>query len=83
MAKVENKQVTKNKENQKVSESGGSNKEQVEKKTFLIRNTSGQDLTVCGVRLNPFEQLKTELVKVPQNLKRLEERGLIVISEVN
>ena len=83
MAKAENKQLEKVKENQKVSESEGLNKEQVKKKTFLIRNTSGQDLTVCGVRINPFEKLKIDLVKIPQNLKRLEERGLIEISQVD
>ena len=83
MAKAENKQLEKVKENQKVSESGGSNKEQVKKKTLLIRNTYGQDLTVCGVRINPFEKLKVELAKLPQNLKRPQERGLIEISEVD
>ena len=83
MGKVENKQVDKNKENQKIPEARGSNKEQAEKKTFLIRNTSGQDLTVCGVRINPFEKLKVKLAKLPQNLKRLQERGLIEISEID
>ena len=51
--------------------------------TYLIRNTSGQDLTICGVRVNPFEKLQIDLVKIPENLKRLEERGLIEITEVN
>ena len=50
---------------------------------YLIRNTSGQDLTICGVRVNPFEKLQIDLVKIPENLKRLEERGLIEITEVN
>jgi len=83
MEKAENKQVEKSKENQKPQEGKGSNKEQVKKKTFLIRNTSGQDLTVCGVRINPFEKLKVKLAKLPQNLKRLQERGLIEISEID
>lgn len=51
--------------------------------TYLIRNTSGQDLTICGVRVNPFEKLQIDLVKIPENLERLEERGLIEITEVN
>ena len=83
MERAENKQVKKSKENQKPQEVRGSDEEQVEKKTFLIRNTSGQDLTVCGVRINPFEKLKVELTKIPQNLKRLQERGLIEISEID
>ncbi len=56
---------------------------QQRKGTYLIRNTSGQDLTICGVRVNPFEKLQIDLVKIPENLKRLEERGLIEITEVN
>ena len=83
MERAETKQVKKSKENQKPQEVRGSDKEQVKKKTFLIRNTSGQDLTVCGVRINPYEKLQIELKGIPKNLKRLEEKGLIVISEVN
>ena len=83
MAKNENKQVEISKENQKVSEKGGSNKRQSQKNTYLIKNTSGQDLTVCGVRLNPFERLKVELPSISNHLKRLSERGLIEITEVD
>jgi len=63
----------------------GKEKQEVRQRrgTYLIRNTSGQDLTICGVRVNPFEKLQIELVKIPENLKRLEERGLIEITEVN
>ncbi|SMO59390.1 hypothetical protein SAMN06269117_11315 [Balnearium lithotrophicum] len=82
MEKTENKEMEKNKENQKIQDVGVSNKEQPQRKTFLIKNSSGQDLTICGVRLNPFEKLKVELSEIPANLKRLEERGLIEISEV-
>ena len=68
-----------------VNSQKGKEKQEVQQRrgTYLIRNTSGQDLTICGVRVNPFEKLQIELVKIPENLKRLEERGLIEITEVN
>jgi len=78
MEKTENKQTNKKQEAQSVSENRGSSKIKYE-----IRNISGQDLTVCGVRINPYEKLRVELKEIPKNLKRLEEKGLIVISEVN
>ena len=79
MGKPVEKQSSKGKENQGSAQVRSGGKE----RTFLIKNTSGQDLTVCGVRINPFERLKVKLTKVPKNLKRLEERGLIEIIEVN
>jgi len=79
MGKSVEKQVGKSKENQGSAQVRVGSKE----RTFLIKNTSGQDLTVCGVRINPFERLKVRLAKVPKNLKRLEERGLIEITEVD
>jgi hypothetical protein len=78
MGKAENKQVNKKQETQSVSENKG-----LSKIKYEIRNISGQDLTVCGVRINPYEKLQIELKGIPKNLKRLEEKGLIVISEVN
>ena len=80
MTKQGSFQVKKSKTTQKTSASSDS---QEKKKTFLIRNISGQDLTVCGVRINPFEKLQLDLVKIPPNLKRLEERGLIEITELD
>ena len=68
-----------------VNSQKGKEKQEVQQRrgTYLIRNTSGQDLTICGVRVNPFEKLQIDLVKIPENLKRLEERGLIEITELN
>jgi len=80
MTKQGSFQVRKSKTTQKTFASSDS---QEKKKTFLIRNISGQDLTVCGVRINPFEKLQLDLVKIPPNLKRLEERGLIEITELD
>ena len=76
MNKDRNKQVKKNKDSQGVQDSRGAIK-------YEIRNTSGQDLTILGVRINPYEKLQVKLKEIPKNLKRLEERGLIVISKVN
>jgi hypothetical protein len=76
MNKGRNEQVKKNKDSHEVQNSRGTIK-------YEIRNTSGQDLTVCGIRVNPFEKLQVELKEIPKNLKRLEEKGLIAISKVN
>ena len=81
MTKQGSFQVRKSKTTQKTSASSSDSQEK--KETFLIRNISGQDLTVCGVRINPFEKLQVDLVKIPPSLKRLEERGLIEITELD